>query len=140
MTDLLENIPFVNFKLTDEHGNKYLIQELVKGVSTVIIWLEEGKEPTEHILNELREHHKEFNAVGGQIIFVLKDKESLLNTTLQNTMKTDLNFAYCYGDFAEDAPAVARSLYSEVENSHLYLSRVTVGMQFILLVDIMLEL
>ncbi len=115
MTDLLENIPFADFKLTDERGNACLVKELVKDVPTVVIWLEEGKEPTEHILNELMEHHKEFNATGGQILFVLRDKGALLNPTLQKTLKTDLNVALYYGDFVQDASTLARSLYSECE-------------------------
>lgn len=114
--DLLQNIPIEDFKLLNELGSTYLSKELVKGIATIMIWLEVGKEPTEHILNEIMEHHKELKNTGCQIIFILQDKEALLNPTLQKTLKTNLNIGYYYGDFSEDASTIARSLYCEPEN------------------------
>jgi 5-hydroxyisourate hydrolase-like protein (transthyretin family) len=115
MDDLLEDIRFTDFQLINQQGRAFRLQELVKDVPTVVIWLEQGKEPTEHILNELIQHYQQFNATGGQLLFIVRNQEALLNVTLQKTLRTDLNIALYYGDFTQDASTLARSLYHECE-------------------------
>ncbi len=121
IADLLEYVPFPSFTLTDVNKNDCTVKELVKDEPTVIIWLEEGKEPTEHILNEIIDHRNEFMDIEGKFIFVLRNKNALLNATMQKTLKTGLNIALYYGDFIEEAVAVAKSLYRDSEKLPLVL-------------------
>lgn len=121
IADLLEYVPFPSFTLTDMHQKVYTVKELVRDEPTVIVWLEEGKEPTEHILNEMIAHCNEFIGIEGKFVFVLRDKNTLQNATLQKALKAGLNIALYYGDFVEEAAAVAKSLYRDSEKLPLVL-------------------
>ena len=48
----------------------------------ILFWLEEGREPTEHILNEIMESKDAFEKIQGQLLFILRSQDSLKNTTL----------------------------------------------------------
>lgn len=114
MSELLQNYPLSDFRLTDASGKLHTIAELVKK-TTVFIWLEEGREPTEHILNELIENEKEWNSASCQTVFIVRNQEALQNPTLQKTLKTGLNIALYEGDFEQDGSMLARSLYQECD-------------------------
>ena len=47
------------------------------------MFLEEEKEPTEHILNEMMEQEEAFAGYAEQIIFVVRSKDCLLYTSVQ---------------------------------------------------------
>lgn len=42
-------------------AGKIEAEKLTAGKANILFWLEEGKEPTEHILNELIEHHVRYS-------------------------------------------------------------------------------
>jgi len=61
------NIEF-NKTILSHTGEKFDLKSLTdKGI--VLIWIEPGKEPTRHILNDLPQMKKEFDAWGGSFIF-----------------------------------------------------------------------
>ena len=76
ISDMLENMDILPFSLQDENGGKIAAQQLTEGRSNILFWLEEGKEPTEHILNELIEHHERYNALDAQLIFILRSQQA----------------------------------------------------------------
>ncbi|MGN0298362.1 MAG: transglutaminase domain-containing protein [Lachnospiraceae bacterium] len=57
-----------------------------EGKRQMVLWLEPGKEPTQHVLNELLERKEQCAAIAAQIVLVLQDenakKESLLQRVL----------------------------------------------------------
>jgi transglutaminase-like putative cysteine protease len=114
MSELLQNYPLSDFPLTDVRGIPHTVAGLVKK-PTVFIWLEEGREPTEHILNELIENRNEWNSACCQTVFIVRSQEALKNPTLQKTLETGLNVALYEGDFEQDASVLARSLYQECD-------------------------
>ena len=57
----------------------------VKEGTSLFIWHEVGKEPTEHILNELRERSQEFAALGSRVNLILKHKEDQADPTFAKT-------------------------------------------------------
>ena len=57
ISDMLENMDILPFSLKDKDGGKIEAEKLTEGRANILFWLEEGKEPTEHILNELIEHN-----------------------------------------------------------------------------------
>lgn len=113
ISDLLENMQFPDFRLWDQYGTAFTAKEVISDINTTVIWMEVGKEPTEHILNELYEHNHEFIASGRSFVFILKNKDDLQNGTLQKVLQTDMKISVYYGDFGEDAPAVAKSIRQE---------------------------
>ena len=50
---MLEEIELMDFELLKEDGQKVSARDITKEKQNILIWLEESKEPTEHILNEI---------------------------------------------------------------------------------------
>lgn len=73
--------------------------------------MEESKEPTEHILNELYERKEEFNSIDGQIIFVVKEEKSLQDPTLSRTLASLKDVQIYYDSFAENVNTLGRRMY-----------------------------
>ena len=59
--DMLERISLPEFEVKDSAGNTVTCAELTKGGKKILMWLEESREPTEHILNEMLEHAEKFH-------------------------------------------------------------------------------
>ena len=57
--------------------------ELTADGKHILAFLEEEKEPTEHILNEMMEQEEAFSRYEKRIIFVVKSKKALETPTLQ---------------------------------------------------------
>lgn len=53
-----------------------------RGSGTLLLWLEEGAEPTEHLLNELREQRAGFDALGVEPTAFLRSQEAVCQPTL----------------------------------------------------------
>jgi hypothetical protein len=85
------------------------LREIVAGKAGVILWLEPGREPTEHILNELRESKDAFSGAGLDLWMILEKpcKDHTLDLA-----REALPFGKVYlGDYATDAPMAARQLF-----------------------------
>ncbi len=54
----------------------------------LFLWLQVGREPTEHILNELRDRRDAYTALASPLYVVLNKPEELTDPTLQRTMRT----------------------------------------------------
>ncbi|MFV0504451.1 MAG: transglutaminase-like domain-containing protein [Lachnospirales bacterium] len=63
----------------------------------IIAWLDPGKEPTEHLLNEILEKSREFKKYSNNISFILKDKKDCENKTFLRALK-EVNFNYYFID------------------------------------------
>lgn len=80
------------------HNNSEISQvDIVTNKKQVIAWLGEGKEPTEHLLNEMLEQKDEFSKYSSQIVFVLKDEQSCTNKTLA-TAHQNINMQLAYAN------------------------------------------
>ena len=55
LSDMLESIDLPEFRVRDEREERSALSELTDGACRIMLWLEESKEPTEHILNEMME-------------------------------------------------------------------------------------
>ena len=83
---------FVDFKLTefeciDSSRRIWAASELTKNVVQVMIWLEPGSEPTEHILNELLEHKDTVSIQEIKLNFMVKNQVAVNNVLLQKVIK-----------------------------------------------------
>lgn len=57
--------------------------ENLKAEFNIVIWLELGKEPTEHILNEILQQQERYNKLKEQVVFIIEGGQSLDNPLLQ---------------------------------------------------------
>lgn len=91
------------------------ISSLLKKKTAVLAFLQEGQEPTEHVLNELLEQGNLLFALDTQIIFLLQNRSALENETLQKVFEKFPQIQTVYADFDEAAEPVARRMYLEPE-------------------------
>lgn len=76
-----------DFLLKTLKGKVRKLSELLEKDSILFLWIETGREPTEHILNELYDKRREFAKLKNSIYVILKTSEDLNNATLQRTIK-----------------------------------------------------
>lgn len=112
--DMLENYKVTDFALTKEDGSRCMISELVKEQKGVFIWLQERKEPTEHVLNEMYEMSESFqNLENAKVYFVLRDKSAKEDVTLKRTLTKVSNVELLYDDFMDARENLAGELYKD---------------------------
>ena len=121
LSDMLENYELQDFNLRDNNSNIVHASNLIKDEKSIFIWIEEGKEPTEHILNEMIERQEEFNNIKGQIIFVLRDSSAKQNKTLQRVYELIPIIKTYFDDFSETVNVLARRMYLDPDKLPLVL-------------------
>ncbi|GMQ65314.1 transglutaminase domain-containing protein [Vallitalea maricola] len=121
LEDMFKNIEINDFKLTDKHNNRIVASNILGDTKNIIIWIEEGKEPTEHVLNEMLEHQDVLNKLPCNIIFVLRNKEALTNTTLNKTLEVYPDIQIYYDESAANASPIARRVYVDPDKLPLIL-------------------
>ena len=82
-----------------------------QNVEESLMILEEEKEPTEHILNEMMEQEEAFAGYAEQIIFVVRSKEALETPTLSKALAKLKNIQIYYDDFSEIINTLGRRMY-----------------------------
>lgn len=125
LADMLENIHMPEFTLLREEGTPVKASALTDSSKTVLFWLEESKEPTEHILNELLERKEEFTKYADRLVFIVRSKEALDNPTLSKALTAFPRIQVYYDDFKENVNTLGRRMY--VDHEKLPLIIVTQG-------------
>ncbi len=132
LNDMLTHYPLPDFELAGEAGEAIKASELVgscpetpqtqpRNRMNLFIWLEEGKEPTEHILNELYEHKEAFQELDGSIFFMVKDKAALENPTIKRTLSAIPRIRTYYDAAKENVDRIGRRMYIDPEKLPLIL-------------------
>ena len=120
MKDLLERCPLPEFTLTDGQGQKVGKTELLRSSPlTVLCFLEVGREPTEHLLNELREAAGEFQKGETPLCLVLPDFSCQTDPTLQKTLKALPQALVWSCEFGGNAAPLARRMYLDPDQMPL---------------------
>ena len=109
--DMLENISMPEFMLKTEDGTEVKASDLTADGKHILMFLEEEKEPTEHILNEMMEQEEAFAGYAEQIIFVVRSKEALETPTLSKALAKLKNIQIYYDDFSEIINTLGRRMY-----------------------------
>lgn len=113
-SDLLEDNDITDFPLTKEDGTQCMVSDLVKDQKGLFIWLEESREPTEHILNEIAQRSEKYqNLEGAKLYFVIKDAKAKDDPTLKRTLTKVSNVEFLYDEFGADMSVLARRMYLE---------------------------
>lgn len=111
LEDMLENISIPDFTLRKEDGSTVKASDLTADGKHILEFLEEEKEPTEHILNEMMEQEEAFSRYAEQIIFVVKSKKALETPTLSRALGKLGNVQIFYDDFSEIINTLGRRMY-----------------------------
>lgn len=113
LSDMLEENDIVDFELKKEDGTRCRISELVKEETGLFVWLEEGKEPTEHILNEIYQRREAYNHLPAKLYFVIRDEKVKNDPTLKKMLTGVERAEFLLDDFGSDMEALARRMYLE---------------------------
>jgi hypothetical protein len=100
-------IDIPNLELRDNMCNKVSIRDLASSKDSVIIWLEEGKEPTEHILQEMLQYKEVLNKIDANMIFVIEDDNAKNNKTLAQVIGEITNIQIYYDEFTDNVVTIA---------------------------------
>ncbi|MCH5163390.1 MAG: transglutaminase [Clostridiales bacterium] len=114
LSEMLYSYTLDEFKVCDSDGSLMRGSDLTKG-SSVLMWLDEGAEPTEHILNEMLELESEFKALPADIIFMVRGKEALKNAKLQKVIGTFDKIKVYFDSFNPNVEIIARRLFLDPE-------------------------
>lgn len=106
------NIPLRDFSLSYE-GSNILVSKLFKEGKNLALWLGEGEEPTEHVLNEIAELKDIFNLTDVNIMFICRNENAFKNKNIQRVLQFIPKIKKCVDrDFYMHEP-VARGLYTD---------------------------
>lgn len=94
---------------------------MLENGKAISVWLETSREPTEHILNELREAADSVCRAGLQVHLVVESEKDLEDPTLRRTRAVLPEAKIWCGDFQTDVPALARRTYVDPERLPLVL-------------------
>lgn len=124
---MLENISLPEFELGKDENRAETVKAstLTEEGKHIFLFLEESKEPTEHILNEMMEQRESFDALGQRIIFVVRSREALKDPTIRKALLQLPKVQVYYGNFEEQIELLGRRMY--VDHEKLPLIIVTSG-------------
>lgn len=114
MADMLVDLKLEEFALQDQENHRHSFETLSHNRNVMLAFLEEGMEPTEHLLLELLEQEKEITNSGLLLLLVVKNQEALSNATLRKVISR-LRVSVCYDDFTELPEQLARRMYTDSE-------------------------
>lgn len=81
-----KNVLIDDFELQTFDNQTKKLSTLLSDNKNIVAWLEEGKEPTEHLLNEMLEKKDIFKAMKNKIIFIVKTTSAIEDRTLKNAL------------------------------------------------------
>lgn len=119
LKDMLVHIPLPDFTLNQANGCFVNKAALIGEEMHILIFLAEGEEPTEHILNEMLERKDAFAKYSSQIIFVVKTANALADPTISKVLKIFDNIQVCYDNSEELMELLGRRMYVDFEQPPL---------------------
>ena len=114
LSEMLDNFHLDEFQVFDGDGKAVQGSWLTRN-KAVLLWLEEGMEPTEHILNEMLEQTADFQNLPADIIFLVRGKEALENAKLKKVLETFPKVQVYYDSFVPNVETIARRMYVDHE-------------------------
>ena len=89
------------------------------GRPTLLCWMEEGNEPTEHVLNELMAGQEALRQLAANVVFLVRGRDSLQQRTLAQVLGCWPEIQVLLEDWAFDLETVARHLACDPERPPL---------------------
>lgn len=111
LKEMLERISVPEFMVQTEEKAEITASSVTEGKSCIMFWLEEGREPTEHILNEILEQKEEFAAYADSLRFVVRSEEALKDGKIKEVLDAVEGIGIYYDDFSENVNMLGRRMY-----------------------------
>ena len=111
LKDLLVKNPLPAFSMADAEGNIVESTLLLTGTKSLLIFVEEGKEPTEHVLNELSAEKERLERLSCRLILAADSPAALKNPLLKHTADTFKTARVYFDKDLENAEPIARRMY-----------------------------
>ena len=121
LTDLLEDKEIPDFTLYQEDGTPVSMAAELAGKPALVLGLEAGKEPSEHLLNEMLEQKDRFAALPAQIYFVLKTPSHKMDEHIRTALEQLPGVKVLYDESGDTVTALARRLYVDPDKMPLIL-------------------
>lgn len=121
LSDMLERISLPEFEVKEGNGNAVTCADLTKVGKKILMWLEESREPTEHILNEMLEHSEKFHEFEQAISFMIRTKEAKQDPLLSKVLKEFPKISVYYDSFEENIELLGRRMYVDPDKLPLIL-------------------
>lgn len=121
LEDMLENLTLPEFALKRADDSSVMASDLTADGKHIFLFLEEEKEPTEHILNEIMEQKEAFEEIEERIIVVVRTRAALQTPTFERTIKNLKNIQIYYDDFSENIQVLGRRMYVDPDKLPLIL-------------------
>lgn len=99
-----------DFQAEAPDGHQAAAAELTR-TQSLLMWLEEGREPTEHLLNELLSSWAQLARLPLRLVFLLRGRQALQNEKLQAALAALARAEVWFT--ADSAEPAARSAYVE---------------------------
>ncbi len=110
LSEMLDNFELDEFKVYDADGNVVLGSDITKN-KAVLMWMEEGREPTEHLMNEMLDQADDFKNLSADIVVIIRDKSALENAKLKLVLKTFPRIKVYFDSFVPNVETIARRMY-----------------------------
>ena len=114
LRDMLNVIKLPAFTVADGEGTQ-CAPTLGSCGNGILAFAQEGMEPTEHLLNELRDRADDLRAAGMAVTVVVRDEAALSDPTLSRTRAALPEIGIRYDDFSELPERLARRTYANPE-------------------------
>lgn len=109
--DLIQDIPLPSFQIYNDRNESVSADSVLGEGTGLAVWLEEGREPTEHILNEFIEAKDALNAADCKILFLIRGSAAWKNATFAKAKEAVPSALVHCADFAETAVPMARRMF-----------------------------
>ena len=116
ISDLVIDIPFTKFELYNENNEVISSDALCSDRPSVFVWLEEGHEPTEHVLNEFIQAKDVLNKMNSEINFIIRDSSALGNETFRKAREAIVGAKVYYSDYSDTVEPMARRMYVDPDS------------------------
>ncbi len=87
LSDLLEQNTLPEIFLEDLNGTERSSKALWRENEQISIWLEEGNEPTEHILNEIMQKESAYKKIADRMNFIIKSRKAIEDPVISKVLK-----------------------------------------------------
>ena len=124
---MLPEIELPEFFLRSPAGERVSSRTLTAGEERIFLWLTEGSEPTEHILNEILEQKGAFRKWEDRLLFVLGSEAALEDRLIRTLREALPGIRIFFSESGDTASLLSRSMY--VEPGKFPLVLVTEGKQ-----------
>ncbi|MEY8352379.1 transglutaminase domain-containing protein [Lachnospiraceae bacterium 54-53] len=118
LEDMLAVNRLEDFEVTvmeQKQEQRVMASVLTEGKASILAFLSEGQEPTEHVLNEMLEQKEVLNALDARIYFLLQGEAALNNRTIQKVLEAVPGIKTGYLNFDEAVEPLARKMYVDPE-------------------------